>query len=172
MDIDRHWALFDGILLCCTIYVDVWPGGLRQFHLTWAPHKVKNSNIDTNITVQAPVTLSPNKLFLCCLLFHPKSWTTLHLIFIQFILYWAKAPVAHPEKIFFPPKEICASTSLPSNTNAPIWSMSIEIYGKFLLGRLLLSEKNIHQIYLVDKTMLKNAWPWKVTLNRSNKPHP
>ncbi len=32
-----------------------------------------------------------------------------------------------------------ASTSLPSNTNAPIWSMSIEIHGKFLLGRLLLS---------------------------------
>ncbi len=31
------------------------------------------------------------------------------------------------------------STSLPSNTNAPIWSMSIEIHGKFLLGRLLLS---------------------------------
>ena len=32
-----------------------------------------------------------------------------------------------------------ASTSLPSNTNAPIWSLSIEIHGKFLLGRLLLS---------------------------------
>ncbi len=31
-----------------------------------------------------------------------------------------------------------ASTSLPTNTNAPIWSMSIEIHGKFLLGRLLL----------------------------------
>ncbi len=28
------------------------------------------------------------------------------------------------------------STSLPSNTNAPIWSMSIEMHGKFLLGRL------------------------------------
>ena len=34
---------------------------------------------------------------------------------------------------------IGASTSLPSNINAPIWSMSIEIHGKFLLGRLLLS---------------------------------
>ncbi len=32
-----------------------------------------------------------------------------------------------------------ASTSLPSNTNAPIWGMSIEIHGKLLLGRLLLS---------------------------------
>ncbi len=32
-----------------------------------------------------------------------------------------------------------ASTSIPSNTNAPVWSMSIEIHGKFLLGRLLLS---------------------------------
>ena len=36
-------------------------------------------------------------------------------------------------------KKLHASTSLPSNTNAPIWSMSIEIHGKFLLGRLLLS---------------------------------
>ncbi len=34
----------------------------------------------------------------------------------------------------------CASTSLPSNTNAPIWSMSIEMHGKFLLGRLFLSD--------------------------------
>ena len=33
------------------------------------------------------------------------------------------------------------STSLPSNSNAPIWSMSIEIHGKFLLGRLLLSSR-------------------------------
>ncbi len=32
------------------------------------------------------------------------------------------------------------STSLPSNTNAPIWSISIEIHGKFLLGRLLFSQ--------------------------------
>ncbi len=34
---------------------------------------------------------------------------------------------------------LSASTSLPSNTNAPMWSPSIEIHGKFLLGRLLLS---------------------------------
>ncbi len=33
----------------------------------------------------------------------------------------------------------CDSTSLPSNSNAPIWSISIEIHQKFLLGRLLLS---------------------------------
>ncbi len=32
-----------------------------------------------------------------------------------------------------------ASTRIPSNTNAPIWSMYIEIHGQFLLGRLLLS---------------------------------
>ncbi len=37
------------------------------------------------------------------------------------------------------------STSLPSNTNAPIWSMSIELHGKFLLGRLLLSKGIIDQ---------------------------
>ena len=34
--------------------------------------------------------------------------------------------------------ESCDSTSLPSNSNAPIWSISIEMHGKFLLGRLLL----------------------------------
>ena len=33
---------------------------------------------------------------------------------------------------------LSASTSLPSNTNAPIWSMPIEIHGEFLLERLLL----------------------------------
>ena len=32
-----------------------------------------------------------------------------------------------------------ASNSLPTNTNAPIWSLSIEIHWKFLLGALLLS---------------------------------
>ena len=32
-----------------------------------------------------------------------------------------------------------ASTSLPTNDNAPIWNMPIEIYGTFLLGRVLLS---------------------------------
>ena len=32
-----------------------------------------------------------------------------------------------------------ASASLPTNTNAPIQSMSIEIHRKFLLGRLVLS---------------------------------
>ncbi len=37
------------------------------------------------------------------------------------------------------PSMYSASTSLPSNTNAPIWIMSIEMHGKFLLGRLLLS---------------------------------
>ncbi len=37
------------------------------------------------------------------------------------------------------------STSLPSNTNAPIWSMSIEIHGKFLLGRLFLSSLKYYE---------------------------
>ncbi len=40
-----------------------------------------------------------------------------------------------------------ASTSLPSNTNAPIWSMSIAIHGKFLLGRLLLSVISLISLY-------------------------
>ncbi len=36
-------------------------------------------------------------------------------------------------------KKATASTSLPTNSNAPIWSMHIEIHRKFLLGRLHLS---------------------------------
>ena len=43
-----------------------------------------------------------------------------------------------------------ASTSLPSNTNAPIWSMSIELHGKFLLGRLLRSVEYF-DIYFYSK---------------------
>ena len=39
------------------------------------------------------------------------------------------------------------STSLSSNTNAPIWSFSIEIHGKFLPGRLLLSRFLCYMLY-------------------------
>ena len=39
-----------------------------------------------------------------------------------------------------------ASTSLPTNDNAPIWSMPIEIHRKFLLGRLLLS--HLHTLFM------------------------
>ena len=48
-----------------------------------------------------------------------------------------RSPGAQPQALV--QRGGCASTSLPSNTNAPIWSMSIEIHIKFLLGRLLLS---------------------------------
>ncbi len=38
-----------------------------------------------------------------------------------------------------PHSYVFASTSLPTNDNAPIWSMPIGIHRNFLLGRLLLS---------------------------------
>ncbi len=54
-----------------------------------------------------------------------------------------------------------ASTSLPSNTNAPIWSMSIELHEKSLLGRLLLSY-GLGAMQIRKSHTLKICPPWQL----------